>query len=225
MKRYDRWTRKEDEVLRSNFGRMRTERIAEQLERTPSAVFNRAHKLGLRAQLPDGHMTLTQAVERSGYTGRQLRRAAKRAKIRLQRAMPVRPGRKAHTYSITEEQLMQICEVLDPVVGLRAKGELAKWGVNKASACIECGTKDDPHYALDLCENCYRRGYEKRRRRRMAEKARREGYVEGLERATGLASKWLGEKLTPEGRTVRGFTRDVVKELVIQLEREIEDER
>lgn len=215
------WTDLEEEKLRAQWGWRPVKKIATSIGRSETAIFAKARKLRLRQQLPDGCYTMTDAVKISGYSDNQIRRAVRRLGIRLRRSYPTKPGRRGNRVLITKAQLKEVTKYLDPVLGLRVVGR--SWGENgRPPCCIECGTTEEPHFAKRRCENCYRRGFEKRKRRNMAAVARRKGYEEGVRAAIGLAYKWSGERLSPEGKVIRGNTHAVFREFIQALHAEIQ---
>jgi hypothetical protein len=47
----------------------------------------------------------------------------------------------------------------------------AKGAWAEGESCTTCGTTDEPHYSLGMCQPCYRRDYYRRRRERAAHAA------------------------------------------------------
>ena len=62
-----RWSERDDDMLRRNWGRMALPRIATRLKRKESAVYWRAHELGLSRGCPQGFVYLSNAGKAAGY--------------------------------------------------------------------------------------------------------------------------------------------------------------
>lgn len=81
------WTPEEEQVLRSNDGKLNAQQIGEQLGRSRASVFRRAYVLGIslrktgdkhwRSKLTELQVQMISCLKDEGYTGEQIRLAFK----------------------------------------------------------------------------------------------------------------------------------------------------
>jgi hypothetical protein len=91
-----RWTGRDLDMLRNNWGDVTPRELARLLGRSEFAVFLRAVKLGLRAGCPPGFEYLTEAARRTGYDDTSpLRSVLRWAGVKIRRSF-ARPNAKAH---------------------------------------------------------------------------------------------------------------------------------
>lgn len=98
VKAYKRWTSNEDRLLRFDWGTLSIDALAEKMNRTPIAIYDRAWVLGLERGCPQGYERFAVACRRTGYTERQLRRICRFAGLHIRKMAWTRPDRKYRGY-------------------------------------------------------------------------------------------------------------------------------
>ena len=161
---YRRWTEKEDARLQFDWGVFTVATLAKRLDRTPSAVVQRAHHLGLG---PPSRNTVTVVTlaRTTGYDKSQIRSAAKALGIHIGRVPSTAISTKTTVRwsAISEEDQESILEFLGGRPdGTRIRAETkgawggpARGGGLKPTHCVVCQKNDRPHYAKGACVRCY----------------------------------------------------------------------
>lgn len=93
-RKWRRWTARDDEQLRTQWGEGSLRSLAAAIGRTELTTYWRARKLGLPRGCPQGLEYLTHAATRVGFATSQLRVILRAAGVRLQRSMSRPTGAK-----------------------------------------------------------------------------------------------------------------------------------
>lgn len=166
--RCDRWTDREEALLRAAWGVEPIDNICERLGRTRHAVRFRAYRMGLPAP-SERSWRMGEVVRVTGYDESTIRSAASALRLHLRRVEPLRHRQRRHGYkrghyAITPEQLDQIVKYLKERTAEHDRlwrsrtGEWGKGGrTKKPKACVECKTTERAHVTRGLCTWCYGR--------------------------------------------------------------------
>lgn len=83
IQRRPRWTKREDQRLRTEWGSLSMNELARAFGRPRDGIYVRAQQLGLPLGCPDGYEYLSRAAERCGYDSTQLRRILRWAGVHV----------------------------------------------------------------------------------------------------------------------------------------------
>lgn len=164
-----RWTEEEEKKLAFFWGTRSLRELAEQFDRTPYAVSEKARSMEL-GPMGRGTLSLREFVRITGYSESAIRTAMRRLGINLVRARGSEPKQKNRV----ERYAIDIDAQETVISFLAAHGErplhrdlpgakrttLGRWGVGrKPERCDICGTTERPHYAKGKCKPCYMQPY------------------------------------------------------------------
>lgn len=177
-RRQRKWTREEDQLLEWMWQEHSPAEIAMELERTPRAIKERAHILGL-GSARGYSKTIEQIATETGYYRKRIEAVIERLGLkvqRLNRGDPRNDGVRYSWFIVTPEQEQQILDFLASYPdGKRVSravrhgwGGKKRDGSNKAPCCVECYRNDVPYWAKNRCSRCYQRLNARERRKRRA---------------------------------------------------------
>ncbi len=137
-----KWTKKENRALLDGVGSYGWKTLQKKTGRSRGAILQKVRRDYGGGGITRGTYSLRQAQEETGYSHTHLRRAAKALGQRW-----ARTGKgSSHTFLITGEQLE------DAVVWLLSD----YWSkALKLYACVNCGTKTQPHFSFGCCKTCF----------------------------------------------------------------------
>lgn len=96
-----RWSPRDDETLRSNWGDLSLAELAKLLDRTELTTYWRGRLLGLPCGCPQGFEYLTDAAKRTGFAVKQLRHLLWRCNVEIRRSIS-RPPARARSYHVVD---------------------------------------------------------------------------------------------------------------------------
>lgn len=168
----NRWTAAEDDRLSFWWGSVSAATIGKRLGRTPGAVISRGCKVLKLGPPRRGWLSMVDIERRSGFSRKQIIRAAKRARVQLRRQPDYhgnmrRVSKKWKNYAISHEAAERIIAELLKRPSVRHHESMrGEWGgPRKPDTCRDCETTDRPHCARGLCTNCYERRRRGKRRK------------------------------------------------------------
>lgn len=154
------WTEKEINLLRANWGTVSVSEMSEKLNRSFTAIENKAKRIGL-----GGHKRGTKSANRiareTGYRSEVITRVIKNLNLSVYRVD--RGATKCRHFCITFEDEQKIVQYLKEhsnhtriYCNSSKSSNAALWGTGgKPPACISCQNIDHPHYAEGRCKLCY----------------------------------------------------------------------
>lgn len=138
--KWDRWSKQEKLALLTDSSEASLSTLLRHAKRSESAVRSKAYREWGCASLTRGTMSLAEVSRVTGYNWRQLRRA--------QLALRQRWGRlkRGGRYMISDEQVTELLTWLKSDYWSKP---------TRSYACLWCGTTQENHRSLGLCETCY----------------------------------------------------------------------